>query len=145
MERYVGEVKKANHFIPNWHSLIWNRMGIKGYAVAAVEGYHDVFVQMVPHYSERLLEVIEERLRDEVKEGVAFIADPVGVIELVLHQLSRHPEGTIPTELVEHLLAAQQLLNTVKEGFTPPAMWTTHTEIVGDSPEFFGGTNGTNP
>lgn len=120
----------TNTFVVNWHTLLWNRRGLYGWAVAAVSGYRDVFVELIPNYTNRLYTVLDARLKHEIQHGDTFVLDPVGVIELLLHQLSRHPEGNIPKELVNHLLEAQRLLVQVKEGFTPPLEWTTHEEEV---------------
>jgi len=129
MERFKTEVTKQNQFISNWHALVWNKLNMKGWAVAAVEGYRDVFVDLVPNYCERLYTVLESRLAQEVHEGIAFVVDPVGVIEILLHQLSRHPAENVSPQLVEHLLEAQHLLVQMKDGFTPPTKWTQHSEV----------------
>jgi len=137
VDRFATEVRKQNQYVVNWHFLVWNRLGLKGWAVAGVQGYRDVFVEMVPDYSSRLYSVLEPRLAHEIQEGVTFVTDPIGVIELVLRQLSRHESENVPEGLAEHLLQAQKLLALMKDGFTPPLEWTHHNEVKDDSPSFF--------
>jgi hypothetical protein len=129
-DKFATEKTVTNAYTLNWHSLVWNKGGIKGWAVVGVEGYRDVFAELKPHYADRLYTVIEDVLRKEVQQGKTFVLDPIGVVELLLHQLSRHPAENVPPELCEHLLEAQRLLVQMRDGFTPPATWTTHTEAI---------------
>ena len=129
-KRFETEKEKVNAFTLNWHSLLWDRKGLLGWAVAAVDGYRDAFVELIPNYGDRLLTVLEPRLAQEISEGKTFVLDPIATVELLLKQLGRHQSNHIPPDLVEHLLEAQKLLAQMREGFTPPKEWTTHVEQI---------------
>ena len=87
-----------NFFQPEAEYVLWDKGKWRGWAVGSVEGYSDAFVNLKMHDG-RQLDVLEERLKKEVKEGKVFVVRPDQLIEMLLHQLGRFE----PTPTVSHL------------------------------------------
>lgn len=112
----TAAVPGSNDWVPDEDYFLWSRGAWRGWAVAAKvdeiqrldiadeEGnIIDPLLKLETDYG-KVHECMDERIRQEVREGKIYIIEPGGVIELLQHQMLRLTRSSaVPPERAELL------------------------------------------